>query len=171
MGDGHSVEQLGGVGDQAAMAVPPQGLGAHHGRRTLARLREQPVHGGAELGRRHVVGVRAERAVMKCGVGRVRDAPPAPAQRLLPAIPDARLAQPSRHRLARELGVPPAGGEPADVDDRRDLRRLEQRDERLGGERPVPDREQRRYGPAGTASNAATRSRHSGGTGTEALAS
>src|SRR5438105_3932 len=56
----------GGVGDEPAVAAPPEGLGAHDREgRVVARvrLREEPLERGAELGRVHVVGESAEAGV------------------------------------------------------------------------------------------------------------
>src|SRR6185437_1665197 len=48
------------VGDDPAMAAPPDGFRAHHRGATLARELQQLLEAGAELGRVGVIGVVAE---------------------------------------------------------------------------------------------------------------
>src|SRR5438309_296211 len=56
----HAAYEGGEVGDEAAVAAPPQTLGAHHRGRVFAGFGDHAVQGSGELRRAHVVGVGAE---------------------------------------------------------------------------------------------------------------
>ena len=109
LGTGHH----GGVGDEAAMAAPPQRLGTHDRQREIG---QEVVEGVAEGGGVHVVGVAGEGVVLP---GRVARAPcPAapPAELLSPLVGDAELGQVALERLPGQMRVAPRGGEAAHVD-------------------------------------------------------
>ncbi len=103
------------VGDQPAVALPPQGFGAHHCRGRAPRQRGQPFAGLAVRGRRHVVGIAPEPGIAPGVVGRTRHGGAASAQVGHRDIPDPLARQGHRHRLPAELGVAARAGEPPHV--------------------------------------------------------
>ena len=131
------------VGKQATMATPPHRLAAHHRQDSLVGEGQQLVDAGQEGVGLHVVGVGAERVVAQCHMLRAGARTAATAQFAHPGIVEPRLGNPPLHRFTTELRVVATAREGPHIDDATDLRAVEQRRERLGGERAVPDRSQR----------------------------
>jgi hypothetical protein len=108
------------VRDQPAVAAPPQALRAHHDHLASGRLGEHAVDGVEEVGRPHVLGVAAEHVLAPRHVRVVRAWLAETAEAFLPAVADARLRKPLRHRGQGELRVAPAARRGADVHQRGD---------------------------------------------------
>src|SRR5690606_3834196 len=143
---------LGVVGNQAAVAAPPHGLGAHHRGRQPAGEREQPFTGGPVGRRVHVVGIAAEAGIAPGGVRRVR-------ARLAPSAQlrhrhelDSSPGQALRQGLAPELRMPPRARVAAHVAHAGHLRRAQHPHEhvqRAGGMTNGPEPVHARILPPG----------------------
>src|SRR5207248_11632581 len=127
---------------EAAMALPPEALGAHDGGGVSGGTGEELVEGGRELGIRHVVGVRTEPRMAEGHVRRVGPRLAQPAEAGLPAIVDARRWNPVLHGLAAEVRMALAAGRGADIDELCDGGAVEEGREIGGGKCPVADGEQ-----------------------------
>jgi hypothetical protein len=67
--DRHVARRRHEIGQQTAVAAPPQALGAHHGRAVQRGLGQQLVHRGEELPGAHVLGVAAEHLLAPGDIG------------------------------------------------------------------------------------------------------
>ena len=144
----HSVQEHGDVRDESSVAPPPQGLAAQdRGARVRPRrdLAEELCHRGPELLGAGVRGIGAERLDPPPRVGAhlvLGDAAPT-AQPRFPVVGDARGREPLLELLPRHVGVAPAAGEAAYVDDQADPSPRQQVGQLVLGRRTVPDREHR----------------------------
>lgn len=63
--DGYAMQKKRRIGDEPAMATPPERFGAHDDSTCGKDLAEQCLQRGGEWGRFHVIGVGAKRRVAK----------------------------------------------------------------------------------------------------------
>ena len=78
--------QYGGVGNQAPVASPPQGFGAHHRDLYCGGLGYELVQSGPKLWGVHVVCVGTKRGIAPGAMAAVLDGAAAPTQLLTPAL-------------------------------------------------------------------------------------
>lgn len=133
------------VRDDPPVASPPQSLRAHV-RRSLARgYVHQRVQSRLPFGGFRVIGVRAKRGMLPCGVRRIRACRMAPAaEQLDPPVRNASVIQRARQLGLIEVGPAPRTREGAHVRQRRDPMLAEQREKTLDRMRRMADREDRR---------------------------
>ena len=130
------------VGDQPAMAAPPQHFGAQQRRASPGRQRQRPLQGVRELGTGHVVRIPLEGGVAPCAVGRAGLDQSPPAQPGQPQIGDARARQRLAHGFAGEPGMAARPREATHVGDRLDPVVPQQRHEVVPRPRGMADRPQ-----------------------------
>jgi hypothetical protein len=120
------------IRDDAPVAAPPEGLGAHDGARLSACHLEQLAQAGPE-GRGHcIVGVVVERPRLPPGVDvavGARALSPTAAERREMAVGDAGPTERLRQRIEVELRVRPRPRKAPDVDEPRDAEHAEYLDE------------------------------------------
>ena len=128
------------VSEQTTMAPPPQRLAAHHDRRLARGECHRVVDAREECVCLHVVGIAAECIVTECYMLRsgVWDdgARPARASR---RSRTPLSGSPLLHLLTAELRVVATAGEGPHINDASDICGVEQRRERFGAQRAVPD--------------------------------
>src|SRR5580658_1986880 len=132
------------VGDEAAMAAPPHGFGAHEGDPLLAGEAQEVIERAAERLGLGVVGVVAEALLAPERVRRflaVRPLPAPPAQRRDMAIADARRGQRRGERFRVELRMAPRHRKAPHIDDAFDPCLAQQGEELIEAARRMPDGE------------------------------
>jgi hypothetical protein len=136
-----------GIGHERSVTPPPQRLRAHH-REAFAgfRPRNECLDGVAKCRRIHVVRVPAEPGVPECHMpGLCTPGSPAAKLLALPFVRDATGGQAGSERVTPELRMTPGAREPPDVDQDRDTRPLQDREQLLGGSGAVPDGQHNRH--------------------------
>ena len=95
------------VGQQHAMALPPDGFGAHHGHTPSTGEFHQIVERSRKLRCEHVIGITAKRFVSPRTVWRIRAWLPQAAKRCEVPILDAFVCEPRVQCLARKVRMTP----------------------------------------------------------------
>lgn len=130
-----------GVADEAAVAAPGDGFGAHDGERPgLVGEVDEALDAGGELGGLHVVGVPAERGVAPPGVGRVLGGVAESAEVGESFVPDAGVREAARQYVFAELGVVARFGHGAHINEGADAVGAQYLNEFVDRMRRVPDR-------------------------------
>jgi hypothetical protein len=138
-----SVAECGGVGNEPAMAAPPQGFRTHDGSRHASRLAQQISQGFAERRIFHVVGIRSERGVPQGDVGTIRPAFAKAPQGGFPSVcAGGFLGHPMFHALTPDIGQAPASGNRANVDQKPDARTADEGGQFVLGCRAVSERQE-----------------------------
>src|SRR5919108_575228 len=116
------------VGEETAMTLPPQQLGAHDGGPLLGGMCLQTRDALLELACLHVIGITAETGVLPGGVVRVlaRRTPPTKLRKMF--VSNSLLLQGCRKRVLREVGMPPRGRKASNISDERDVMRDQRRE-------------------------------------------
>jgi hypothetical protein len=117
------------IRDQAAVASPPERLGAHDRGLPFARHALELGDGGREIGGLHVVGVPAKACVSPAAVRGVAGRPPPAAELLHVQVADALGRERGLEALAGEVWKTPRAGNDPDIDQLLDFVPAQKRDE------------------------------------------
>jgi photosystem II stability/assembly factor-like uncharacterized protein len=127
------------IGNQCAVAAPPEGFGAHDRHADRRGGEHQSINLGAEGRRLHVVRVPTKRRVAPGGVPRVRLRGPSTTQTGIGAVLHAVFKERLPEWLLVELGVPPRHGEATNVGEIGNLVRSQESQEFSDWERRMPN--------------------------------
>lgn len=103
------------IGDERAMALPPQGFGAHDGGALCAGESEQALDAGAEFRGHHEIRIAAKSFIAPDGVWGIRARPAASAEFGKMDIIDARIGKRFGEIFLAEMRQAARAGKTADV--------------------------------------------------------